>query len=213
MPITLQYKDLTIELSDDSAFNQTSDSSAKYNKVVQVDKDKEYSPSSQHAIKVFRDNNLINSGIILASGGGTGVGSDTGLIDDDNLIIRCCNKVFSLALPELNINWVIEVDWATCFSIHQYQDTFISHGELSIARFDKTGKILWSYGGADIFVCHKEGNAFEMFDTYIALTDFNGSKYKIDYDGKTIDHTESDYYSREPITVLMKPRKKWWKFW
>ena len=213
MTVTLQHNDLTIEIFDDSSFNQTADSPTSYNKVIQVDKDKPYSPNSQHAIKIYKDNNLISSAIILASGGGTGVYYDTVFIDDDKLIIRCCNKVFSLTLPALETNWVIEADWATCFSLHKYQDTYISYGETSIARIDKKGKILWSYSGADIFVCLEEGNPFEMFDTYIALTDFNGSTYKIDYDGKTIDHKESDYYNKEPINVIMKAQKKWWKFW
>ena len=213
MTLTLRHNDLTIELFDDSAFNQTADSPTTYDKVIQADKDREYSPTSQHALKLFKDSNLIGSAIILASGGGTGVDSDTALIDNDNLIIRCCNKVFSLTLPELKINWTTEVDWATCFSIHKYQDTYISHGETSIARIDKSGKILWSYGGSDIFVCLEEGNPFEMFDNYIALTDFNGSTYKIDYDGKTLDHQESDYHNQKPMTVLLKPQRKWWKFW
>jgi hypothetical protein len=213
MTVTLQHNDLTIELSDDSAFNQTTDSPTSYDKVIQADKDVQYSPTSQHAIKIFKHNNFISSGIILATGGGTGVHSDTALIDDNNLIIRCCNKLFSLSLPNLETNWVTEPDWATCFSIHKYQDTYISHGETSIARIDKSGKILWSYGGADIFVCLYEGNPFEMHDTYIALTDFNGSRYKIDYDGNSLDYQKSDYHKQEPICVLMKPQKQWWKFW
>lgn len=213
MKVSLQHNDLTIELCDDAAFNHTADSPTSYDKVIQMDKDKLYSPNSQHAIKIYKDKNLIGNAIILASGGGTGVYYDAALIDDDNLIIRCCNKVFSLTLPDLKTNWVTEADWATCFSLHKYQDTYISYGETSITRIDKTGKILWSYSGADIFVCLYEGTPFEMFDTYIALTDFNGSTYKIDYNGKTIDHNESDYYSKEPITVLIKPQKKWWQFW
>ncbi len=52
-----------------------------------------------------------------------------------------------------------------------------------------------------------------MHDTYIALTDFNGSTYKIDFDGKTLDHYESDYYKQKPITVSLRPAKKWWQFW
>ena len=213
MTVTLQHNDLTIEIFDDTAFNQTVDSPTSYDTVIQFDKDKPYSPNSQHAIKIYKDNNLIRSAIILASGGGTGVHDDTALIDDDNIIIRCCNKVFSLTLPDLETNWVTEADWATCFSLHKYQDTYISHGETSIARIDKTGNIVWSYGGADIFVCLYEGNPFEMHDTYIALTDFNGSTYKIDYDGKSLDYNESDYHKKEPITVLRKPKKPWWKFW
>lgn len=213
MTVTLQHNDLTIELFDDSAFNQTTDSPTSYDKIIQADKDKEYSPTSQHAIKIYKESNFISSAIILATGGGTGVHSDTALIDDDNLIIRCCNKLFSLSLPDLETNWVTEPDWATCFSIHKYQDTYISYGETSIRRIDKSGKLLWSYSGADIFVCLYEGNPFEMHDTYIALTDFNGSTYKIDYDGNSLDYKESDYHKQEPITVLMKPQKRWWKFW
>lgn len=191
MAVILNHKDFTIELLDDSGFNQTPDSPTRYEKVIQADKDRQYSPTSQHSIKLYKDNNLINSAIILATGGGTVVHNDTALIDDNNLIVRCCNKVFSLTLPNLETNWVIEADWATCFSLHKYQDTYISHGETSIARIDKSGKFLWSYGGADIFVCIYDGNPFEMHDSHIALTDFNGNTYQIDYDGKTINYNKS----------------------
>jgi len=213
MTVTLQHNELTIEITDDAAFNQTADSPTSYDKVIQADKDTAYSPISQHAIKIFKHNNIISSAIILATGGGTGVNSDSALIDDDNLIIRCCNKLFSLSLPNLETNWVTEPDWATCFSIHKFQDTYISHGETSIARIDKSGKILWSYGGADIFVCLYEGDPFVMHDSYIAMTDFNGSKYKIDYDGNSIENEKSDYHTQAPVTVVMKTQKQWWKFW
>ncbi|RXK58408.1 hypothetical protein ESA94_17365 [Lacibacter luteus] len=213
MAITLLHKDLRIQIFDDSAFNQTADSPTSYDKVIQADKDKQYSSISQHAIKIYRDNNLISSAIILATGGGTGVHSDTALIDENNLIIRCCNKLFSLTLPELTINWMAEPDLATCFSIHKYQNSYITHGETSIARIDKNGNIIWSYGGADIFVRLYDGNPFEMHETYIELMDFNGSIYKIDYNGETIDHQESDYYKQQPVTVYLKPKKPWWKFW
>ena len=186
MTTTLSHNDLIIELFDDASFIQTKDSPTKYNKVIQANSDKQYSPMSQHAIKIYQNNNLIDSAIILATGGGTSILSDAALIDDNNLVIRCCNKLFSLTLPDLETNWVTEPDWATCFSIYKYRDTYISHGETSITRIDKTGKILWSFGGADIFVCLHDGNPFEMHDTYIALTDFNGSKYKIDYNGKSL---------------------------
>ena len=91
-----------------------------------------------------------------------------------------------MTLPELRKNWENEADGATCFSIHKYHDTYITHGELSIKRIANNGKILWGFSGADIFVTLYEGTAFEMHDDYIALTDFNGSKYKIDYDGNSL---------------------------
>ena len=75
------------------------------------------------------------------------------------------------------------------------------------------GKILWSRGGADIFVCLYEWTPFEMHVDFISMTDFNGSKYKIDYDGNSISYEESDYHKQKPITDLMKPVKPWGKFW
>ena len=213
MAFSLHHNELTVEVFDDSAFIHSTDSPTSYDKVIQAEKDKFYSPISQHAVKVYKDNRIIKSAIILASGGGTGVHEDAVLIDEDNLIIRCCNKLFSLSLPDLNTNWVTEADWATCFSVHRYQDTYITHGETSIARVDKNGKVLWSYSGADIFVCLYKGNPFEMRDDFIELTDFNGSKYRIDYNGKTIDTEPSDYHTQEPVTVYLKSQKPWWKFW
>ncbi|MEI6950543.1 hypothetical protein V9K67_25390 [Paraflavisolibacter sp. H34] len=213
MAVFLHHNDITVELFDDTAFTQTADSPTSYDKVIQEEKDKEFLPNSQHAIKVYKGEKLIKTAIVVASGGGTGVQEDTALIDEKSLIVRCCNKVFSLSLPDLNINWVTEPDWATCFSVHKYQDTYITHGEISIARIDKNGKVLWSYSGADIFVCLYKGTPFEMHDDFIELTDFNGSKYRIDYNGQTINYELSDYYYQQPVAVIMKPQKPWWKFW
>ena len=214
MTVTLQHNDFTIELFDDSSYVINSgDSPTHYDIVYNVDNYNNYDFPTKHGIKIFKGGQLTKSAILLGAGGATGISSDAALIDNENLIIRCSNQLFSLTLPELNKNWQIEPDWATCFSVHKYQDTYITHGETSIARIDKSGKILWSFSGADIFVCLYEGNPFEMHDTYIALTDFNGSEYKIDYDGKSLDYKESDYHKQEPVTVLMKPKKQWWKFW
>jgi hypothetical protein len=38
MTVTIQHNDLTIELSEDSAFNQTADIPASYDKVIQAEK-------------------------------------------------------------------------------------------------------------------------------------------------------------------------------
>ena len=213
MTITFQHNDLTIEMFDDFTFTNTPDSPTTYDKVYQPDNDKEYHPLSQTAILIYKDNIKIASAILLAVGGATSVSIDSALIDNDNLITRCCNVVFSLRLPDLTVNWMEVVDWATCFSIHKYQDTFITHGETSISRLNRDGKILWQHGGADIFVTLYEGTPFEMHDTYISLTDFNGSKYRIDYNGNSIAYEESDYHKQKPVTVYLKPGKPWWQFW
>jgi len=214
MTVTLQYNDLTIELFDDSSYVIDSiDSPTQYDVIYNGDNYAEHDFPTRHAIKVFKSGQLIRSAILLGAGGATGITSDAAFVDNNNLIIRCSNQVFSLALPELNKNWQVKPDWATCFSIHKYQDTYIVHGETSISRIDRMGNILWSYGGADIFVCLYEGTPFEMHNDFIFMTDFNGSKYKIDYDGNSISHVESGYHKQRPITVLLKPSRPWWKFW
>ena len=214
MAVTLQHNDWTIELFDDSSFVINSrDSPTKYDVIYNGENYADHDFPTRHAIKVFKSGQIIRSAILLGAGGATGVTSDTALIDNNHLIIRCSNQVFSLTLPDLIKNWQVNPDWATCFSIYKYQDTFIVHGETSISRIDRNGNILWSFGGTDIFVCLYEGNPFEMHDNSISLTDFNGSKYKIDYDGNCISYVESGYYKQKPVTVLLKPSRPWWKFW
>ncbi len=164
MKIALKHNDLPVELFDDSLFTQTSDSPTSYDKIYQPVKDKDYEPISQHAIIVYQENIKVASAILVAVAGGTSVTPDSVLIDEGNLIPRCCNTVFCLTLPHLNLNWMIEADWATCFSIHKYQDSYITHGETSIARIDRKGNMLWDYSGAGIFVCPEEGNPFKMYD-------------------------------------------------
>lgn len=214
MIVTLQHNDFTIELFDDSSYVVNSiDSPTQYDVVYNGDNYDGQDFPAKHAIKVFKGRQHIKSAILLGAGGATGISSDAAFVDNENLIIRCSNQVFSLTLPELSKNWQVKADWVTCFSIHKYQDTYIVHGEMSISRIDRMGKILWSHGGADIFVCLYEGSPFEMHEDFISMTDFNGSKYKIDYDGNSISYVESAYHTQKSITVLMKPVKPWWKFW
>jgi hypothetical protein len=129
------------------------------------------------------------------------------------LIITCCNKLFSLSLPDLSINWAIKPDWATCFSIYFYLDTYIIHGELEVSRINREGEILWSFGGMDIFVCLYEGIPFAMHDNFIDLTDFNGFRYRIDYDGNLIEHPEPIDTMKNSNFIPIPPKKAWWKFW
>jgi len=214
MTVTLQHNDLTIELFDDSSYVVNSiDSPTQYDIIYNGDNYDDLDFPTRHAIKVFESQQLIKSAILLGAGGATGISSDAAFVDNENLIIRCSNQVFNLTLPELSKNWRVKPDSATCFSIHKYQDTYIVHGEMSISRIDRMGKILWNYGGADIFVCLYEGTPFEMHKDFISMTDFNGSKYKIDYEGNSISYEESAYHKQKPISVLMKPVKRWWKFW
>ena len=114
MQVTLLHQDLRIEVFDDSAFFEAPDSPTHYDKVYQREEDKAYKPSSQHAIIVYQDEEKLASAILLGAAGATAVSEDAMLCGDMQLIIRCCNIVYGLSLPELQINWKTEADWATC---------------------------------------------------------------------------------------------------
>jgi hypothetical protein len=188
--ITLQYNNYTIELFDDHAYVEDSaDTPTDYDLVYKSEESAEYYCSSGHGIIIYANGLVYKSAILLEARGATGLYADAALIDDDCLIIRCSNKLYSLTLPNLEINWVVNPDWATCFSVHKFKDSYIIHGELSISRVSRHGEILWSYSGADIFVTiYNDGPVFKMNDHDIELMDFNGSTYRIDYDGNTISY-------------------------
>ncbi len=214
MAITLSHDSLTIEIFDDPAFEESSADKNQYDKVIELESEKHIRISVRHGIKVYQNEKLVSSAIIIGHGGVTSARNGAALIDQDNLIICCSNNVFSLSLPQLKVNWSTQADWVTCFSIHQYKDSFISEGEMSVARIDRTGMVLWSYSGADIFVCPDEGVPFEMHEDFIALTDFEESTYKIDYDGNTIEYIKSEASKNlKVVEVSLKSKKPWWRFW
>jgi hypothetical protein len=209
MAITLHYKDFRIELFD----HASSEDTAVFNKIYQPEKDQEYQPVSQTGIIVYKGNTVITSALLSAVAGATSVTTDSVIIEGDNLITRCCNSVFSITIPDLKLNWMTEADWATCFSLHPYNDSFITHGEVCISRIDYFGKILWQFSGADIFVNLESDITFEMHDNHIALTDFIGGRYKIDFEGKLINEANGLEAKKKNSNSLLKTRKPWWKFW
>ena len=79
-------------------------------------------------------------------------------------------------------------DLATCFSIHQYRDSYIIHGEIEITRLDQWGSIIWQVSARDIFVNIEDDEpTFKMLEEYIKLMDWQGYRYKLSYDGIIVD--------------------------
>lgn len=191
MKITHQTRFFTLKIDvfDDPSFTQSAAEATAYDKVYMAETDRGYEPNSQHAIVVYRDHVKTASAMLLSTAGATTVTPDSVLIDNHHIITRCGNTVFCLDLLNLDLQWMVEADWATCFSIHLYQNSYITHGETSITRIHREGSVLWSYSGADIFVRLDGGPAFIMHDAYIELNDFNGGHYTMDYDGNAISYT------------------------
>ncbi len=180
------YRNLTIEVLDEPAYTfGSTDNNFNYTKHY-FGVGGEECPVSKHGIKIFQDNDLIDNCIVIACGGATGVHRNASLINDEQLLICCCNTVFCLMLPNLNLQWKTQADQATCFQIFKQQDDYIVHGELQVTRLDKHGNKKWEFGGADIFVSADSEEEFKLEGDGILFTDFAKTKYKIDFDGKLL---------------------------
>lgn len=181
-----QYKDLRIEVLDEPTFKVGSaDNNFNYLKTYFGNGAEEY-PTSNHGVKIFQADVQINNCILISSGGATGIYPNSTLVDNDHLLICCCDTIFCLTLPGLELKWKTQCDPATCFKIYKQQDDYIIHGELQITKLNKDGQIKWEFSGADIFVSIDNEEEFELENDGILLTDFAGVKYKIDFNGKLI---------------------------
>jgi len=184
-----QYKDLTIEVIDEPTYTFGSpDNTFNYSKHHFGDGGTEY-PTSKHGIRLYKDDQIIDSCIIISSGGATGIHQNSSLLDNDQLLLCCCDTVFCLTLPDLGLKWKVQADQATCFQIFQQQDDYIIHGELQVTKLDRGGNQKWNFGGADIFVSIDNEEEFKLESDGILLTDFAKTKYKIDFDGKLLRDT------------------------
>lgn len=184
-----QYKDLTIEVIDEPTYTfGSSDNIFNYSKHYFGDGGTEY-PTSKHGIRIYNDDQIIESCIIIGSGGATGIHQNSSLIDKDQLLLCCCNTIFCLTLEDLDLKWKVQADQATCFQIFQQQDDYIIHGELQVTKLDREGNQKWEFGGADIFVSIDNEQEFKLEPDGILLTDFAKTKYKIDFDGKLLWNT------------------------
>jgi hypothetical protein len=186
-----QYKGLKIEVTDEPTYKfGSSDNNFNYSKHYFGEGATEY-PTSKHGIKIYKDDEIIDNCIIISSGGATGIHQNSSLLDKDQLIICCCDTIFCLTLPYLELKWKTCADRATCFQIFKHQDDYIVHGELQVSKLDQDGKIKWEFGGADIFVSIDNEEEFKIENDGILLTDFAKTKYKIDFDGKLIWDTNN----------------------
>ncbi|MEZ4800290.1 MAG: hypothetical protein R2809_11055 [Flavobacteriales bacterium] len=97
-----QYKDLTIEVLNEPTYKYGSaDNNFNYANIYFGEDGDKY-PTSKHGIKLYRDDQVIDSCIVISSGGATGIHQNSFLVDNDRLVICCCGTVFSLSLLTLN---------------------------------------------------------------------------------------------------------------
>ena len=206
-------------MSNDKVFKLNSaDNNFRYDFVYHDEEAPEFQ-CSQLAIKVFVDEQLYKSAIICAIACGTIIHSESAVIDGNDIFICCADKVFSLSLPDLTLNWITQVDMATCFGIYKADKGLFTHGELSVARLDHNGQIIWQTGLRDIIVNIEENgeqNEFVMHDTFISLLDFNNNKYQLGFNGKFISEQLSEQQKHWDLIDNKRNQTKektWWKLW
>ena len=184
--IRLNFDEYEIELINESSYSENSvDNVSKYDFVYRDEEPKFYR-STNHGIKIFKTDKLFKSAVVCATGGATGIHEYSAVIVDEDILICCADKVFSLSLPDLNLNWMKRVDDATCFRVFKTENGLFVHGEINASRIDKNGNILWSVSFADILVTPDGKDSFIMREDFIEIEDWNHDKYKVSFDGKFI---------------------------
>lgn len=200
---------MTIEVLDEPTYKfGSTDNNFNYSKHYFGDGAKEY-PTSKHGIKIYRNVQIIDSCIIIGSGGATGINQNSSLVDNDRLVICCCNTVFNLTLSDLELKWKTQADQATCFQIFKQQSDYLIHGELQVTKLDKDGNKKWEFCGADIFVSIDDKEEFKIESDGILLTDFVKTKYKIDFDGKLLWDTYKRTEKTAGNSTLPKAGRTW----
>ncbi len=133
--------------------------------------------SSVHGVKVYADEHLIASAVLIAGGGASGVHERTVLVAPSVIYVAVGDHVVCLSLPTLELAWATQTDWATCFGVHAIPGStdVLSHGEVEIARVNNSGRILWSTSGKDIFT-----GEIAIDDQTVKAVDFEGESYVFD---------------------------------
>lgn len=143
----------------------------------------QYQPSAQHSVHVYRHGQLLKQCLLNGTNGATSVHEHSAVVHNDRILVCCGNRICSLSIPQLNLEWSLEADPATCFGVHCYNDAIIVHGELNMTRITPQGSVNWSVSGADIFTDVTGTDSLRFYDNHFEVCDFSENIYTISYDG------------------------------
>ncbi len=185
--LTEKYQNLEIEVINEDNFDLNSvDNKLNYGKIYPTDSELEFNPTTKHGIRISKNGIEKQSALILGFSGATGIYKNSYLIKNGILLICCSNEVYSLNLADLSLNWKSEFDIATCFGIYEFNEDFITHGELQVNRIDQNGNIKWTFGARDIFVNPDGKTEFKINGNKIELIDWQGYKYELNANGELL---------------------------
>lgn len=187
----IEYKEYEIEFLNEEDYSIKSvDNIRRYDFEYStgVEIEERFRATSKHGIRVNDNlsNEAISSAIICEYGGATTIHKKSFFIDNQKIWICVCDKIYCLKLPKLDIEWFGRFDYATNFSINNFKDDFIIHGELEILRINRKGEVKWRFGARDIFVSQSGENNFNINKDKVEVQDWEGYKYVIDENGNEI---------------------------
>jgi len=182
----VDYKSFEVEVIDDENHSLNSTKNLHQYKTVYCE-ESEFHSVSKHGIIIKEHGIEISSLIIHEFGGATTISDDSFIIEDDKIWIRICNKIYCFSIPNLELIWHKEFDFATNFSFHKLENDFIIYGEVEIFRITKEGEIIWRFEGRDIWVSVDGKNPFNIETDKIRLCDFQSNEYILDFDGKELE--------------------------
>ena len=209
---------LRIELKYESQFSENKELERRgYRQKLEIT----VSNSSNLGIRVLKDGNEINSGLILGINGGTWLSKETEedegqsvKLSNRNLILSLGFNLVSIQIPTLKVNWNIVPDLAEIFEFYNLENDILLRGELQIHRIGFNGEIKWSYSGADIWVNIDGKPVVTILENKIILIDFNHDEYLIDFNGNSILNKPSKRITEQnEIATTKNNNLSWWKFW
>ncbi len=135
----------------------------------------EYRSSSIYGVRV----NGEGVAVFGAAGGATRINNNSIITINGKSYLAIGQFIVCFLSDPFQFIWCLEADSITCFGVHysELKNALISHGEISIIRFNEAGNIIWSSGGADIFT-----GKLSLLNTHIEVFDFNDNQYRINYD-------------------------------
>lgn len=193
----INYKNFEIEVYDDpnyiaSIYDIYTDNKRHYEKMysefeAEPSEDPNFFYTSNYAIIIKESGKEISSAIICEVGRQTTITKNSFIIEKDKIWLCACNKIYCLEIPSLELKWQKKIDDFANFCIYKIENDFLVHGELQIFRINKEGKIIWSFGGRDIWVNIQGKHEITIENNTIRLFDFESNEYVLDFDGNQIE--------------------------
>lgn len=163
---------------------QESNTDASYHNYYEAVEEKRFMVSNELSISILDElSDTVISCLIQADGGATAVSPEQVIIENDIIFLCCGRNIFAVTLPNLLLLWKLKADEITCFRIFNIEEDLLVHGEMEVSRISKSGNIIWQFGGRDIFVSIEGTDECVILPSHIELTDFDGYKYSLSYDG------------------------------